>query len=106
MAFKNALKQWRGDPSLGQQRVVLLGAVSVIACLARVRCSIPDEDDSYQNALVERVNGILKGELLLQSPQVLEQARKMVREAMDIYNAERSHHALKYRTPDVVHRGF
>ncbi|MBW3783359.1 transposase, partial [Aeromonas veronii] len=24
----------------------------------------------------------------------------------DIYNAERPHHALKYRTPDAVHRGF
>ncbi|MFQ2028965.1 integrase core domain-containing protein, partial [Aeromonas veronii] len=26
-------------------------------------------------------------------------------EAVDIYNAERPHHALKYRTPDAVHRG-
>ncbi|NEX75231.1 transposase, partial [Aeromonas rivipollensis] len=24
----------------------------------------------------------------------------------DIYNLERPHHALKYRTPDAVHRGF
>ncbi|MFM5367314.1 integrase core domain-containing protein, partial [Aeromonas veronii] len=51
-------------------------------------------------------NGILKGELLLQSPQDLTQAREMVREAVDIYNVERPHHALKYRTPDAVHRGF
>ncbi|MGL4471912.1 MAG: integrase core domain-containing protein, partial [Aeromonas hydrophila] len=29
-----------------------------------------------------------------------------VREAVDIYNLERPHQALKYRTPDVVHRGF
>ncbi|MFQ1823197.1 integrase core domain-containing protein, partial [Aeromonas veronii] len=27
-------------------------------------------------------------------------------EAVDIYNAERPHHALKYRTPDAVHREF
>ncbi|MFQ1898428.1 integrase core domain-containing protein, partial [Aeromonas veronii] len=27
------------------------------------------------------------------------------REAVDIYNAERPHHALKYRTPDAVHKG-
>ncbi|MFQ1935759.1 integrase core domain-containing protein, partial [Aeromonas veronii] len=26
-------------------------------------------------------------------------------EAVDIYNEERPHHALKYRTPDAVHRG-
>ncbi|MFM5664795.1 integrase core domain-containing protein, partial [Aeromonas veronii] len=64
-----------------------------------------DGYDCYQNALAERVNGILKGELLLQSPQDLTQAREMVREAVDIYNAERPHHALKYRTPDAVHRG-
>ncbi|MBL0443838.1 transposase, partial [Aeromonas veronii] len=57
-------------------------------------------------ALAERVNGILKGELLLQSPQDLMQAREMVREAVDIYNEERPHYALKYRTPDAVHRGF
>ncbi|MCE9968080.1 transposase, partial [Aeromonas salmonicida] len=36
----------------------------------------------------------------------LAQAREMVREAVDIYNVERPHHALKYRTPDAVHRGF
>lgn len=68
-----------------------------------------DGYDCYQNALVERVNGILKEELLellLQSLQDLAQAREMVREAVDIYNVERPHHALKYRTPDAVHRGF
>ncbi|MFQ2045854.1 integrase core domain-containing protein, partial [Aeromonas veronii] len=27
-------------------------------------------------------------------------------EAVDIYNEERPHHALKYRTPDAVHRRF
>lgn len=64
-----------------------------------------DGYDCYQNALAERVNGILKGELL-QSTQDLAQAREMVREAVGIYNVERPHHALKYRTPDVVHRGF
>ena len=71
-----------------------------------VKCSMRDGYDCYQNALAERVNGILKGELLLQSPQDLAQAREMVREAVDIYNLERPHHALTYRTPDAVHRGF
>ncbi|MFM5739011.1 integrase core domain-containing protein, partial [Aeromonas veronii] len=67
---------------------------------------VTDGYDCYQNALAERVNGILKGELLLQSPQDLMQAREMVREAVDIHNTERPHYALKYRTPDAVHRGF
>lgn len=67
-----------------------------------VKRSMTDGYDYYQNALAERVNGILKGELLLQSPQDLTQ----VREAVDIYNEERPHHALKYRAPDAVHRAF
>ena len=40
-----------------------------------------DGYDCYQNALAERIYGILKTELLLSSPENLEQARKMVAEA-------------------------
>jgi len=32
--------------------------------------------------------------------------RDMVCEAVSIYNVERPYHMLKYRIPDVVHRGF
>jgi len=54
--------------------------------------------------LAERVNGILKGELLLQRPADLEQARRMVHESVQICNAERPHLSLKMQTPDEVHR--
>jgi putative transposase len=67
-------------------------------------CSMTDGYDCYQNALAERVNGILKGELLLQKPTDLEQARRMVRESVAIYNGERPHLSLKMKTPDEVHR--
>ena len=67
-------------------------------------CSMTDGYDCYQNALAERVNGILKGELLLQRPANLEQARRMVRDSVQIYNAERPHLSLKMQTPDAVHR--
>ncbi|MDL5602279.1 integrase core domain-containing protein, partial [Bacillus subtilis] len=63
-------------------------------------CSMTDGYDCYQNALAERVNGILKNELLEHPPTDLGQARRMVREAVDIYNRERPHLALKYKTPD------
>ncbi|WP_164107580.1 DDE-type integrase/transposase/recombinase, partial [Serratia marcescens] len=33
-----------------------------------ITCSMTDGYDCYQNALAERVNGILKGELLLKRP--------------------------------------
>ena len=71
-----------------------------------LRCSMTDGYDCYQNALAERVNGILKGEFLLQRPVDLAQAVKMVEQSVHIYNHERPHAALKYKTPDAVHRAF
>jgi len=69
-----------------------------------IRCSMTDGYDCYQNALAERVNGILKSEFLLQRPADLQQARRMVQESIEIYNLERPHLSLKMQTPDVVHR--
>lgn len=71
-----------------------------------VKCSMTDGYDCYQNALAERINGILKNEFLLTKPQNLEEARKMVEESVLIYNQRRPHLALQYKTPDEVHRAF
>ncbi|MBA0018490.1 IS3 family transposase [Xenorhabdus nematophila] len=68
-----------------------------------VICSMTDGHDCYQNALAERVNGILKTEFLLSKPSDLEEAIKMVSESIEIYNRYRPHLALKYKTPDEVH---
>lgn len=69
-----------------------------------ITCSMTDGYDCYQNALAERVNGILKNEFLLQTPRNLEEAAKMIKESIQIYNHERPHLALKYKTPDAVHQ--
>lgn len=71
-----------------------------------VQCSMTDGYDCYQNALAERVNGILKNEYLVHKPRDLEEARKMVAESVAIYNKRRPHLALKYKTPDEVHQAF
>ncbi|HCR0217211.1 TPA: transposase family protein [Klebsiella aerogenes] len=71
-----------------------------------ITCSMTDGYDCYQNALAERVNGILKNEFLLSRPADLAQAREMVKESVSIYNHERPHLALKYKTPDEVHQAF
>ncbi len=71
-----------------------------------VTCSMTDGYDCYQNALAERVNGILKNEYLLSKPNDLADARRMVAESVVIYNQRRPHLALKYKTPDEVHRAF
>jgi len=69
-----------------------------------ITCSMTDGYDCYQNALAERVNGILKMEFLLHRPADLQQARTMVRESVRLYNEERPHLSLECKTPDAVHR--
>jgi len=69
-------------------------------------CSMTDGYDCYQIALAERINGILKVEFLLNRPANLKQASKMVAQSVRIYNKERPHAALQYKTPDAVHRAF
>jgi transposase InsO family protein len=69
-----------------------------------ITCSMTDGYDCYQNALAERINGILKTEFLLYRPHNLQQARQMVAQSIAIYNQERPHLALQYKTPDAVHR--
>ncbi|WP_422398909.1 IS3 family transposase [Vibrio fluvialis] len=71
-----------------------------------VSCSMTDGYDCYQNALAERVNGILKMEYLLTKPNDLNEAREMVAESVKLYNEQRPHTALNYKTPDEVHRAF
>ncbi len=77
--------------------------------VAGITCSMTDgylakQCFSYQNALAERVNGILKQEFLLDIPKDLEQARKIIAESIAAYNSLRPHLSLEYKTPDAVHR--
>jgi len=65
-----------------------------------------DGYDCYRNGQAERINGILKGEFLLQRPATLQQAARMVEESVYIYNHERPHMALQCKTPDAVHRAL
>ena len=58
-----------------------------------------DGYDCYQNALDERVNGILKDKFLFVLPDDLAQARLLVEQAVHRYNEERPHLALNYLTP-------
>ena len=69
-----------------------------------ITCSMTDGYDCYQNALAERVNGILKMEYLLQTPADLWQAKQMVSESVRLYNEHRPHLSLEYETPAAVHR--
>ena len=55
----------------------------------------------YENALAERVNGILKLDFLLgEQFGSVRQAMHATRESIAIYNLERPHLSLDYQTPD------
>ncbi|WP_284407735.1 integrase core domain-containing protein, partial [Acidovorax sp. SUPP3434] len=48
--------------------------------------------------------GILKMEFLLHRPANIQQARTMVSESVRLYNEQRPHLSLEYKTRDAVHR--
>ena len=63
-----------------------------------------EDNHVYENALAERVNGILKDEFMLGEKLPSQKtAEKMVKEAVHIYNNERLHMALGYMTPEHKH---
>ena len=67
--------------------------------------SMTQEMHCYENALAERVNGILKQEYELDSTfRTKEQARVAFEQAVWLYNYRRPHMSLKYRFPAEVHQ--
>jgi transposase InsO family protein len=67
--------------------------------------SMTEENHCYENAMAERVNGILKDEYLLDSTfPSFEEAYKACVHAVKMYNTRRPHLALGYKTPEEVHR--
>jgi len=66
--------------------------------------SMTDGYDCYQNALAERVNGILKQEFLLYKCKSFEELDVLVAESIDIYNCIRPHSSLGMKTPEEVHK--
>lgn len=69
-----------------------------------IKTSMTDGYDCYQNALAERVNGILKEEFLIHTYQNNEQAAKIISQSIYIYNNQRPHLSLNYKTPNQVHK--
>ncbi len=71
-----------------------------------MRSSMGEVGNCYENALAERMNGILKCEYGLDDLFVdLQHAQKAVREAVWLYNFERPHLSLGYRKPADIHFG-
>jgi putative transposase len=71
---------------------------------AKMEVSMTEVDHCAENALAERINGILKQEYGLGMEMVTkEQARNVVKEAVELYNTDRPHLSLGMKTPEMVH---
>lgn len=69
-----------------------------------IKISMAAKGNCYENALAERVNGILKGEFNLDTKfKTKQQAIEAVKQSIYIYNMHRPHWALNLSTPDRVH---
>jgi transposase InsO family protein len=70
----------------------------------KVLCSMTQNSDPYENAVAERVNGILKQEFRIDKyNQKAEIMQKVVKEAISIYNQIRPHYSNYMLTPNQMH---
>lgn len=71
----------------------------------KIAISMTEENHCYENALAERVNGILKDEFYLdQTFASVDHAKNATKNAIKLYNNKRLHLSLDYRTPNYVHQ--
>ena len=66
--------------------------------------SMTQSGDPLENAMAERVNGILKTELISSSYSDIELAASSIAKAITIYNYKRRHSSLNFQIPHEVHQ--
>lgn len=70
----------------------------------KINISMTEENHCYENAVAERVNGILKDEFYLDQCFVnTTHAKRATRNAISIYNNKRLHLSLGLKTPEQVY---
>ena len=71
----------------------------------KIQISMTEENHCYENAIAERVNGILKDEFYLdQTFFNTSHAQTATKSAIKLYNEKRLHLSLNYKTPDYVYK--
>jgi putative transposase len=74
---------------------------------AGMAMSMTETNHSAENALAERVNGILKKEYWLDANfETRQQARQATHRGICLYNTRRPHTALGFATPEQVHHAI
>ncbi|WP_120496097.1 IS3 family transposase [Kiloniella sp. EL199] len=107
-ALKMAMTQRRTDkPAIHHSDRGLQycsGEYQKLLAQQKISPSMTDGYDCYQNAMAERVNGILKQEFLLYKCKTLAELKKLVAQSITIYNQLRPHLSLGMKTPEQVHK--
>jgi transposase InsO family protein len=71
----------------------------------KIDISMTEENHCYENAMAERVNGILKDEFYLdQTFANVAHAKRAAKNAINLYNEIRLHLSLDYKTPNMVYQ--
>lgn len=68
-----------------------------------IRVSMTEKSDPLENAVAERVNGILKQELLAKGYSSFSEAHREVNQAVSVYNHLRPHLSIDMLTPAAAH---
>ena len=70
-----------------------------------VKCSMTESYDPYENAIAERVNGILKQEFIeLVNVNQIDVMGKLIEQSINIYNTKRPHLSCNMLTPNKMHQ--
>ena len=71
----------------------------------KIKCSMTQNSDPYENAVAERINGILKQEFFIDNlSQTLTITKSLVKNAIEIYNEKRPHYSNYMLTPNQMHK--
>ena len=69
-----------------------------------IQISMTENGDPLENAIAERINGIIKEEYLNDySVDNIKQAKELLETVVKLYNQERPHQSIGYLTPEKVH---
>lgn len=69
-----------------------------------IQCSMTNNGDPYENAVAERINGILKQEFFIDTyHRDLVTMKLIVKESIEIYNNQRPHYSNFMLTPKQMH---
>ena len=71
----------------------------------KIKISMTTKYDPYENAIAERVNGILKDEFEISNRKLsIQEAKRNVNHAIKIYNQKRPHWSCQFLTPEQAHK--